>query len=413
MEPRQLTIIQACMALAVGTAGAALASTALCACEAATRSDAETDSSDEVIERDAGEPPPRLRVATWNVGLAPGDIALADERLKPAAKAIAELDVDLVCLQEVWRQDDWDSIAEAAIESLPAQIHRLPDARCAACSPVELDALAACLAESCASAIDDALVSCALSSCGGEVEVLSGGCAGCLVGAATNGRKLEEVAAACVGADPGQAAPSYLYDCGFDTGILTSLEVETSETRVLDSYLLRAAVDHARVVSELGPVDVFCTHLASSVAELEYQGSYGDWNGEQAHQIDQLLDFVASKNGGERPALLLGDLNNGPALERAGLAAVRPTHYARLLDAGFENPYAAQDDVACTAGCPDDTFSEAGRETKLIDHVLVRGLQSANGRRIMTEPTTIDVDGESMTTSLSDHYGLSVTITQR
>lgn len=393
--------------LGVGAAWAMLTSTSLCACVVQNGDSTDTQPSDASVELS------ELRVATWNTGLAPGDIALADDRLQPAAEAISMLDVSLVCLQEVWRQDDWDAIAAAAVESLPTEVRHLPDAQCAACSPVELDPLAACLAASCAGAVDDALVSCAIDSCGEDVQTLSGGCAGCLVGAATDGRTIEEVTAACVGADPEQAAPSYLYDCGFDTGILTSLEVQTSETHVLDSYLVRAAVDHARVVTELGPVDVFCTHLASGIAEFEYRGAHGDWNGEQAHQIDQLLDFVASKSDGERPALLLGDLNNGPALEEAGLVAVRPEHYARLLEAGFDNPYAAQDDVACTAGCPDDTFSDDGSEPKLIDHVLVRGFESSKGERIMTESKTIDVGAESVTTSLSDHYGLQLTITGR
>lgn len=349
-----------------------------------------------------------LRVATFNAGLAPGDIDYAAERVEPVAQALAGLDADVVCLNEVWHQNDWDAITAATAATLPHAVHRAPDAECAVCSPVELDPLGTCVAAACADAVDEALVMCALAQCGADVQTLSGGCAGCLVGSATGGRSFTEVRDSCLGAADG-SAPSYLYDCGYDTGILSALDVIESETLVLDSYLVHASVDYARVSTELGPADVFCTHLASSVSEIEYRGAFGDWDGEHAHQIAQLLDFIEEKTAEGGIALLLGDLNTSPGVQATELPAAREADYARLLDAGLTNPYLAQDDVACLS-CEDNTL-RPGKRAYIDDHILVRGYAGpTQAERIFDAPVSIDVDGSAVETNLSDHYGLALVL---
>ena len=368
-----------------------------------------------VLEReaDASEvalpvPPGTLRLGTYNAGLAPGDVEYADERAPELASAIGDLALDVLCLQEIWRQDDWTAIAATVKARFPHAVRLAPDAECAMCSPVELDPLAACAQASCAEFIDGDLVTCALSECGAEVAPLGGGCAGCLVGAATGGRVFREVRDACAGGGM-QGAPSYLYACGHDTGILSALEIEQSASLVLDSYLVRAAVDHARVATELGPVDVFCTHLASNIAEFEYRGEFADWKGEQRRQIDQLLAFVEAKADPKGITVVLGDLNNGPGVEAADIDPQWEDHYQRVLEAGFANPYAAQDDVACTS-CPDNSLHGSGT-AKLIDHVLVRGFEGPwHAARFLTNEATIHVDGAPVQTHLSDHHGLALTL---
>lgn len=348
----------------------------------------------------------QLRVGTYNAGLAPGDIAYVDERLPEIASALGEQRLDLICLQEVWRQEDYETLSEAIAERFPNQVRSAPDAECAQCSPVELDPLGECIEASCADAVDGDLVGCAVAVCGGDVEQLSGGCAGCLIGAATDGRSFGEVRDACVGGG-GDGVASYLYDCSFDTALATSLEVVDSASLVLDSYLVRSAVEYARVESDMGEVDVFCTHLASSIGEFEYRGDFEDWEAEQLNQIELLLEFVDAKSALDGVAIVLGDLNTAPAIEAAGIPARWPDHYQRLVDAGFDNPYVRQDDVACTS-CPDNTFRE-GQGPRLVDHILIRGhLGPTDGSQFMTERVEIEVGGATIETNLSDHNGLEL-----
>src|SRR5262245_56122168 len=45
-------------------------------------------------------------IVTWNLGLAPGFVDFAAERAQLGAEAVAGLDADVVCLQEVWQEED-------------------------------------------------------------------------------------------------------------------------------------------------------------------------------------------------------------------------------------------------------------------------------------------------------------------
>jgi endonuclease/exonuclease/phosphatase family metal-dependent hydrolase len=240
--------------------------------------------------------------------------------------------------------------------------------------------------------VGSALLQCGQDNCPDEVGALGGGCLSCVVGNAEGG--IGAIEAACLSDD---ATESYLYDCRYDTGILTSAEVVHQESLRLPSYLVAASVDYARV----GGLDVFCTHLQSE-SSLAYQGDFDDWKDEQAHQIDALLAFIDDKNDGSRPVALLGDLNTGPGLP--DIDGVWPEHYQRLLDAGLTNPFVAQDDVACTL-CDDNTFRTPGSSNTLIDHVLLRGT-SGQYRRMLTEPTTLPAGPSHH----SDHYGLAADV---
>ena len=152
---------------------------------------------------------------------------------------------------------------------------------------------------------------------------------------------------------------------------------------------------------------------ASAIPESDYGGDYGDWKGEQAHQIEQLLEYIEEKSGEEGSSgqvVLLGDLNTGPAVTDHGIQPEWPENYQLLVDAGLTEPYLAQSDVQCT-DCPENSFHSADSDAKLIDHVLLRGVAaSPHVERVMTETVTIEVDGEPVETHLSDHFGLELTL---
>lgn len=208
---------------------------------------------------------------------------------------------------------------------------------------------------------------------------------------------------------PGADA-AYLFDGAFDVAILSAFPVEVHDTLVLDSFEVRASVEYALIDAPIGPLHVFCTHLASDVSRGPYGGEHGSYEGENDHQIQQLLAFVEEKTGGAAPAVVLGDLGTGPEVAGTPLVAVWPTHYQRLIDAGFTNPYAAQPDVACTS-CPDNSFRRPESDAKLTDHVLVRDVQLPTVvHRLHTEEVAVPVDGAPQGMHLSDHYGLQLTL---
>ncbi|MEM6954419.1 MAG: endonuclease/exonuclease/phosphatase family protein, partial [Myxococcota bacterium] len=50
--------------------------------------------------------PVELRVETYNLGLAGAFVPNEAVRRAPVIEAVANLDADIVCLQEVWEQSD-------------------------------------------------------------------------------------------------------------------------------------------------------------------------------------------------------------------------------------------------------------------------------------------------------------------
>jgi endonuclease/exonuclease/phosphatase family metal-dependent hydrolase len=136
----------------------------------------------------------------------------------------------------------------------------------------------------------------------------------------------------------------------------------------------------ARIPSAtLGPVDVFATHFSPGGAE-------------QAPQVERLLSWIEEISG-PGPALLLGDLNTSP-----GSAL-----FARISGAGFhEGRLISPGPTYGSEGLTTGRFARSGWH---LDHVLVRGLSAATSR-ILDEPRTLEVAGQPVRSTLSDHAGL-------
>ena len=354
-----------------------------------------------------GEMREPVTFATVNVGLAPVDVSYTDERAPLAIDALASLDTDVLCVQELWRDSDYEALVAAASEAFPHAQRRPAMPAGTGCGADELGAIGACADTHCADYSGEELANCSLEHCSGELGAASGSCVNCLLGVVGAGGDIPTIRAEC----GGDGTQGFLFDGAFDTALLTRLPVLEQNALVLDSFLVRASVEHARVETPVGPVDVFCTHLASAISDFTYDGEHGDWEGEQAHQITQLLRFVEERtdvNGAG--AVILGDLNTGPAIPEAGIEPVWESHYDRVIAAGFEDPHADSPEVQCTA-CPDNTF-HLGSRPKLIDHVLVRGLDTrrATIERFFTEPVNVPTAEGSIESHLSDHYGVRLTL---
>lgn len=358
---------------------------------------------------DAGPPDagPDLRFATFNAGLAPGDIPNVAERRQPIIDALTAADLDVVCLQEIWQQADWMALKTALMSSMPNTVRhaRLPPT--SGCTAEEIGPLGACATAACSDPGPDGLAACAVAHCGAELGALSPGCIGCVTGHLDG--TIADIVAACP--DPGTPATGAgcLYDGTFDTGILTGLPIVEQDSFALDSYLVCTDIDYARVTTPSGDeVNVFCTHLASNVGDFPYHGAFGSWDGERTHQVGQLLAYIAEKAPAGSRVVVLGDLNSGPAVASAGIVATAASDLQMLVASGLTSPFQSQADVDCTV-CPDNTMRADDSSPLLLDHALIRGFTgSPVAHRIFTDPVTIDVAGTAMMSSLSDHYGLEL-----
>ena len=152
-------------------------------------------------------------------------------------------------------------------------------------------------------------------------------------------------------------------------------------------------------------LDVACTHLTSRM-EPVYSGEYESYGAENAMQITALLErFELRQEAGGQ--VMAGDFNTGPMVGE--LDSEWPENFAMFEAAGWSNANTESDEPFCT-WCSDNLIT-SGAASEAIDHIFVKGVQVDEPRRLLAEPlTVVDEDGVSITTSYSDHYGVSVRV---
>ncbi|MBI4956876.1 MAG: endonuclease/exonuclease/phosphatase family protein [Myxococcales bacterium] len=358
----------------------------------------------------AAQPPATFAVATYNAGLASGYEDHVEERAPLVAQSLAAraAGLDLVCAQELWLDEHWAEVVGATQKELPYALRRAPEPGPSSCAGGEIDPLFACMSGACANVSGSALASCALTSCGTELGTLSAGCTACITKDLE--LPLEQIYGVCTsgaaGGNPADTAA--LYDGSFDVGLLSRYPFVSKDSKRLDAFMVRVAVLYAKVATPVGELDVFCTHLTSELGSWKYEGTHGSWQEENAYEAQQLADYVAEKTHGAGTAVILGDLNTGPAA--GGAQAAWPASYAKLTAAGFANPFAAQPDAACTV-CPTNSANDPASAPELIDHVLLRGFTGTTSvARIFTDPVSFTAGGAPVSAHLSDHFGLQATL---
>ena len=372
-----------------------------------------------------------LRVSTYNAGLL-DSVGYVPERAPLVTQALADLDVDIQCVQEFWAEEHWDGLVAASASARPHVLRLDPRPGVSGkCSPDEFVPLRSCAAAHCGSAGASDLVTCTTTECPAEVAALSSTCISCLLDNAASG-DLDVISNQCLGtggaADGGVTPPeerAYLAGGSYGIGLLSKFPLVETDHLELDSSTNRRAILYAKVDAGSGPLSVLCTHLAPIEVGVKYEGSYESWEGENRAHVKALIDWVSTKVGKNEPVLVLGDLNTGPAGKH--IAPSVPDNYALLPAAGFEDPFLAGSNAACTfcvenpLVSPKDAAADAD-----IDHILFRGTNgSATVERLFTEPVTITTKGTRRGDAgtadagapqaqkeirLSDHYALRATL---
>lgn len=346
--------------------------------------------------------PETLTFATYNAGLAVVFVPTAEERAPVVAKAIAEIDADVVCLNEIWRPDHV-ALVEAAVKGTFDHTW-FPDASqveftSPACSSEDLDPLADCMATEC-QVCDDELVDCLFSSCPIEFISLPKDCSRC---AQAN---VDTADADVVRTNCTTGGQEYAYGGSYGTGLISKYPLKAVEHIVLDSTTNRRGLIHATIEAPGGDIDAWCTHLTAGLGAIPYPRAEGTWEEEQYAQAERLATLLADA---PEPVVLMGDLNNGPTTANA--VEEFPANYQLFLDAGMDVPY-VELDGRCTF-CSDNGLSSADsdEDNRVIDHVMFRGFDKAiSAERLLDQPLDTELCGAAITANYSDHYGVSVTV---
>ncbi len=347
-----------------------------------------------------------LRVGTYNAGLAPGFVPLSNERAPLTIDALADVSVDVACVQEVWTAEDMNALIAATGARWPNRVVPAPQPATMpgpgpACSADDITVLSGCVAEACVGVTTDQLASCAITQCQTELFGLPDTCSTCL--AASVGATFEEIQLACT-TTPG---PQFAFEGSFGLALLSRFPLLDSDILVLDSTLNRRAVIYARVQAEQVEAHIFCTHLTAILEDIPYPGT-GSWEAEQRAQIEALLAFIDEKTIDEDRVVLLGDLNTGPGF--GDIAPAVEANYNLLLTR-FRNPYIEELENPLCTFCAANPLVPDDADSVIIDHVLVRNLDTDDtAARILTQEVQIDVDGTPTTVALSDHYGVRAAV---
>jgi endonuclease/exonuclease/phosphatase family metal-dependent hydrolase len=362
---------------------------------------------------------PRMDVTllTFNTALGVGLSEYLDQRLGVIAGDLPRLGPDVLCLQEVWQLERVQQLAEALEPKLPYAYWTVTpwgeNAEEPACTPAETDALSGCVSDHCSDVPGSDLAQCAIASCADDFMAVSLACQQCIL--ANQSDDVQSVVRACAST----GAASVLKDQN-GLVLLSRFPLTDPDYWAFDSSLGDRGVLSARVDPGLLPsLTVFCTHLAATQQGVPYTGEYQSWEGERAHQIDELLAYARFKRHGEHAAALMGDMNCGPETARA--SAADPAAFATLTAAGYASAYAEDDSAPCTfcldnplVGAPEEAASESRATAGVIlDHVMLSGLPDdveVSARRVLDDRIEIEADGETVTTSRSDHYGVLVTL---
>ncbi|TNE89644.1 MAG: hypothetical protein EP330_10780 [Deltaproteobacteria bacterium] len=337
-------------------------------------------------------------VATYNAGLAVNFVPGANERTPATAQAIAGIDADVVCLQEVWLPDQVSTV-ESAASAFPHQY--FPEAQqldfaAPACEEADAQGLIDCLQDNCTDICGDELPDCVLSSCAIPFITLEDDCNRCIQ--ANVDKDPQDVFDLCT-----TGGTEYAYGGSFGTGILSKHPIVSTEELVFESTTNRRSVLHAVIDAPKGEMDFYCTHLTAVFSVIPYPRAEGSWAEEQATQISTMLSWM-DETGTREYRVLAGDMNTGP--EVGDSIAEVPDNWDLLAAAGMDNAWVSQAGE-CTF-CPDNDISsvDSDDEGVVIDHIFTSGFKSGEAERILDESVEIESCGEMIPGAHSDHYGL-------
>lgn len=350
-----------------------------------------------------------LTAVTFNVALGPGITRYTSERQPEILSAIADEPFDLLCMQEVWLQEDSDAIASMfegmGYHVLRADTRGENESPEDVCLPGQLDEVIACAERECAEEDPQDVTTCAVKACTDELQEVLKFNPNCVVCAATSpGRTVEEIEEICT-----STGNSRIYDGGNGVLLVSPHPLRETETLRLKASFANRVAQIARIDLPTGPVEVACTHISANQALPPLQSGDGWWTEEKEAQIATIADRLKER-AGCGPQIIMGDLNT--STENGDLIAGSESAYDVLVSKGFESPAATWAPPVCSS-CAENTFKDSEGDSRLIDHVAFRTgdvtLVEATGvERLFDEPATFDVDGETVESSLSDHFGIRV-----
>jgi endonuclease/exonuclease/phosphatase family metal-dependent hydrolase len=332
-----------------------------------------------------------LSLVTYNAGLARGAVALAEERLPQIIDALTAQSADVVCLQEVWEDEDAQKIQQVMRPTHPFAFREETydgsdkDVKCNLWKTFMLDR---CVKKNC-TPYGISADECVKTSCADRYQSLTDECKLCL---AAN-------TASPIWCAVWPGARDYAWEGRNGLLLLSRLPIENPTYVPFDTQLVKRGMITATVAG----VQVNCTHLSADLDSVPYPSGLQltSWKDEQTTQVN-VIDGASAQG---TCTVLLGDLNTGP--QSAGLTGELPEIYGLIEKTGFVEDWPGRQ---CT-WCQDNPLTGSATDRQL-DHIMLRGCQlTASYGRLYDGPIQVTADKNTLETRLSDHYGLRAVLT--
>lgn len=366
-----------------------------------------------------------LTITTYNLGLAHGDVPYAKERLPKIIEALKDPNFvsDVVCMQEVWSDDD-SRLLQAQLADkypyvfwVPSQQEYLSDTPVASLQQKEFVDFIKAVQERCGAESPETLGVSVQARCQNEFIALARANPACVIAlmaqsgkSATLPQILENLTQ--------KKAGKFIADGSNGLLILSKYPIEKSDHLYLESFLMHRAALYVQIDKNGEKYHIFTAHTAANMSPLPYLGKFSSWDEETHEQYKQLIRWINGKNI-QDTVYLAADLNSSFADEWRQLNGLLPQSCDLFLTAGFVDLCRGR--ISCSF-CVDSNLIILDRikmgmtypEGKdLIDHIFVRDMPNDVRTRVdivFDEPVEITWNGSKKTTNLSDHYGLQASI---
>lgn len=365
----------------------------------------------------------QLKVTTFNLGLALNFVPYTNERLVVLESLLADYDSDVLCLQEVWLDEQVEAVTQALQGTYP-DIYTVPPeqvfSESAACTDEEIAPFAQCVTDLCPDLTGADLVACAPAQCSGPLFQLPPVCLDAVIGSVG----IPDVTVEAVVEAITQPAGKFAFGGALGLVLASKYPLQAREFQDLidDSTSNRRGALYAEIDLNKQTQVVGCTHPTANLS-IEYpsSGKHGSWEGENRFMMEQMIAFVDAK-AGDNPIFFAGDFNCSFPNASTGVDGDFVQNCQLWLDDGFEDPAG---DLPCTF-CYEDNLilkPDGGTGGLVLDHVFVKNLDATtrlSATRIFDQPVAIEAlvppselqpADSPMLTHPSDHYGVEVDVT--
>ena len=356
----------------------------------------------------------RIHVATYNAGLAEGFVSYAAERKPYIIDALKDGKPDVLCLQEVWRQDDRRQFKAALRDLYPYAFEAEAQQKYAASKPAchlgdlfGKNKFGNCMASKCALKKGQEFTDCLVNTCRSSIDLLKDDNRECAsaVFAQVGANPLSGVAAVL---SPFKKVGLFAYEG--EAGLLLLSRFPLRNQKVVELSSLSTSNRRAALsaVIEKGKeqVQVLCTHLTANLDKtIPYTGEFDSWQDENLAQVDHLLEHMDQELQ-DSPQVVMGDFNCSLSNNDFQIAPEQESSCEAIVDAGFYSPLL--ENPSCTY-CGDNLLIQGGDDV-MIDHVFFRNAEPylSYGEVYLKDAVSLEVGQKAIQSHLSDHFGVWV-----